>query len=231
MEGKLPWFHVQVYSHTPVFVIPLWSQWKERLENEQQHSGTLESAHNTWAGGIGWVSLSCPLEVIKNHWEEFLKRRKKDEKLSADQPSSVSSRSCNSLSLLSWSWDTSRTCWRGGGSPGISWGWVSAHHLSPVLVYIVLFNIAASFCFLLNKSLPSGSSSGTEPGTGEAVKSWYSKQPDVGRACPCTPGSVWGWWEGVLCGNVVVRKGGCHIFSHFVCFWALHHVLMLPCLE
>lgn len=161
VEGKLPWFHVWVYLHSPIFVIPLWSQWKERLENEQQHSDTLESAHNTWAGGIGWVSLSCPFEVIKNHWEEFKKWRKKDEKLSADQPSSVSSRSCSSLSLLCWSWGTSRTCWRGGGSPGISWGSVSAHQLSPVLVYIVLFNIAASFCFLLNKSLPSGSFSGT----------------------------------------------------------------------
>lgn len=25
VEGKLPWFHVHIYSHTPVFVIPLWS--------------------------------------------------------------------------------------------------------------------------------------------------------------------------------------------------------------
>lgn len=53
-------------------------------------------------------------------------------------------------------------------------------------------------------------------------ENWYFKRLDVGRICPCSPGSVCGWWEHIVLGtNVVVRKGGCHIFSHFVLFWAL----------
>lgn len=58
-------------------MIPLLSQWRERLEDERPDSDMLESGHNSWAGGIGLFCLSSHIEIIKDRSEEFKKKLRK----------------------------------------------------------------------------------------------------------------------------------------------------------